>query len=85
MSDKIFVGRISETKVAWSKRISFSQKDLDTLKQHQNEKGYVNLNLKTSKEKGKQYLEIDTWKPANPDNGEPANLSNSVDSNELPF
>ena len=66
--EKIFVGRVTAEDMQgsngpWVKtKISFNQKDLDLLVQHQNEKGYVNLNFNRS-QKGSEYMEIDTWQP----------------------
>lgn len=43
--------------------LSFNEKFIDYLKNHFNEKGYVNLDLKLSKE-GKMYLDLNDWKPS---------------------
>lgn len=67
MSDKIFCGsgKIISTKYGELTKISFSQKDLDTLQANM-VNGWINLVVKEKKEKveGKptHYLEVDTWK-----------------------
>ncbi len=66
--DKIFVGRVTSEEMTsangpWTKtKISFNVEDMTKLKDHMNEKGYVNLNFNRSK-KGNEYIEIDTWQP----------------------
>ena len=68
MADKIFVGRVTADDMEgsngpWVKtKISFNAEDLAKLAEHQNEKGYVNLNFNRSK-KGSEYMEIDLWQP----------------------
>ena len=66
--DKIFVGRVTSEEMTsangpWTKtKISFNVEDMTKLKDHMNEKGFVNLNFNRSI-KGKDYIEIDTWQP----------------------
>lgn len=43
-------------------KISFNEADMKLLKENQNEKGYVNLNLQNLGT-DKPYLVIDDWKP----------------------
>lgn len=43
--------------------ISFSEKFIDYLKENFNSRGYVNLDLKESKE-GKLYLDLNDWQPS---------------------
>ena len=68
MSDKIFVGRVTSEEMTsangpWTKtKISFNVEDMTKLKDHMNEKGFVNLNFNRSM-KGNDYIEIDTWQP----------------------
>tara|TARA_R100000808_G_C2087885_1_gene109366 strand:- start:43 stop:432 length:390 start_codon:yes stop_codon:yes gene_type:complete len=68
VSNKIFVGRVkTEEKTGvngpWTKTsISFNQSDLDLLRSHMNQAGYVNLDFNRSK-KGNEYIEINTYKP----------------------
>lgn len=38
-------------------------KFIDYLKKHKNDKGWVNLDVLTSKEKGVLYLQLNDWKP----------------------
>lgn len=67
--DKIFCGsgREIETKFGKLLKLSFSSKDIDTLKSNLNEKGWINLVVKEKREKqeGKNthYLEVDTYQP----------------------
>ena len=45
--------------------LSFKVSDaIAWLKEHENEKGYVNCDLKRSKGGENCYLELDTWKPS---------------------
>ena len=66
--NKIFVGRVTTEEMTsasgpWTKtKISFNVEDMTKLKDHMNEKGYVNLNFNRS-QKGSEYMEIDTWQP----------------------
>jgi len=72
MSDKIFCGsaKIVPTKFGDLTKISFSQKDIDTLQANM-VNGWINLVVKEkqNKQDGKptHYLEVDQWKP-NPSN-----------------
>ena len=95
--EKIFVGsaKIITTQYGDLTKVSFSEKDLNTLKDNL-VNGWVNCVIKEKKNKveGKatHYLEIDTWKP-NTDNRSAPELAkaNEVDVNliehgsELPF
>lgn len=83
--EKIFCGsaKIIPTKFGELTKVSFSQKDIDTLQANINN-GWINLVIKEKKEKveGKatHYLEVDTYK------GTPANgLTNSKHAEDLPF
>ena len=66
---KIYVGsgKMKETSYGPLLKLSFNQKDLETLQANLNEKGYVNLNCNERKEEGKygetHSMTIDTWKP----------------------
>jgi len=45
-------------------RLSFEvDSAIEFLKKHKNEKGWVNVDLKKSKDKGVLYLELNDWKP----------------------
>lgn len=63
--DKVFVGNIKtkETKFGQIEVVGINKADIQTMAKHMNEKGWVNLLIKTSKD-GKRYLEVDTWKPS---------------------
>lgn len=67
--DKIFCGSGKEIETKFGKllKLSFSSKDIDTLKSNLNEKGWINLVVKEKREKqeGKNthYLEVDTYQP----------------------
>ena len=65
MSDKVFVGKgeKKQTKYGDLVKFGFTEKDLDTMKQHMSEKGWVNIVIKDGKN-GQPYAEIDTWKPS---------------------
>jgi hypothetical protein len=69
--DKIFCGsgKVINTKFGELTKISFSQKDIETLQANLNN-GWVNLVVKEKREKidGKptHYLEIDNYKKDNP-------------------
>ena len=43
--------------------LSFTEKFIDYLKENFNAKGYVNIDLKESKE-GKLYLDLNDWQPS---------------------
>jgi hypothetical protein len=82
-------GKIVTTKYGDLTKISFSQKDIDTLQENINN-GWVNLVLKEKKEKidGKptHYLEVDAWKPTPKDQPQEANGNKADDySDNLPF
>jgi hypothetical protein len=73
--EKVFVdGMIFKTpdentkeKAPWIKgKISFKADEfIAFLQKHKSETGWVNVDLKKSKEKGTLYLELNTWKPKN--------------------
>lgn len=83
MSEKTFVGsaRIIATKFGELTKVSFSAKDLETLKANLNN-GWVNAVVKEKKNKveGKptHYLEIDNYKPE-------AKKETLDNSDDLPF
>lgn len=60
----IFWNEPSEKAPEWVKgRISFKVKDvIEYLQANENERGYVNVNVKISRN-GDTYLELDTWQP----------------------
>jgi hypothetical protein len=62
MSDKIFVGKVTEKQTKFGNliKIGLNEKDLQKLEDNLSQTGWVNLALKPSK-KGGFYLEIDTY------------------------
>jgi hypothetical protein len=86
MEEKVFCGngKVITTKFGDMTKISFSEKDLQTLKNNLSN-GWVNCVLKEKKNKveGKptHYLEIDNWKP---DNAEKKEMT-PVGDDSLPF
>ena len=67
MSEKIFIGKIQvkDTQYGEIIKVGFSEKDLETLAEHKNERGWVNISILNSKNGGK-YGIIDTYQPAKP-------------------
>lgn len=65
MKDKVFLGRVKviNTRYGEMVKVSFGPKDLEMLKQHQNEQGWSNWVLKEG-QSGNKYLELDEWKGA---------------------
>lgn len=87
---KVFVGNCKVKTNNFNEKetnIGFTAENLETLKSHLNEKGWVNVTLKTSKE-GKPYLQVDTWKPNYQASAAPVDASNAGSGEaqeELPF
>jgi hypothetical protein len=57
---KLYVGRTTERENKFGEvetQIGFTQEHINTLQEHLNDKGWVNVTLKKSKE-GKPYLEL---------------------------
>lgn len=73
--DKIFVGstRVKNAKYGDIINVGFNQKDLDLLKNNLNERGWVNINLKSKKDGG-FYAELEQ-----PMQAKAAGASNTVD------
>lgn len=99
MSEKIFVGsaKIIATKFGSLTKVSFSAKDLETLKNNL-QNGWVNCVIKEKQNKveGKptHYLEVDSWKPTGVQtqsvvstglNGDMAEQFNQSFESDLPF
>ncbi len=63
--------------------LSFKTEEFIESLRKNDKNGWVNLNLKRSKE-GKLYAEVDTWEPSSARSAAPA-PSNSGDSSDLPF
>lgn len=70
MSDKIFAGgmRFEKPKEGTPEfvkgRLSFKVDEaVEFLQKYKNEKGWVNIDLLKSKEKGTLYLQLNDWKP----------------------
>lgn len=74
-NNKIFAGsgKVVKTQYGEMTKISFSQKDIDTMQSNM-VNGWINLVVKEKKEKveGKptHYLEVDTWKKSNDNTNE---------------
>ena len=70
MSDKIYVGsgKVVKTNFGELTKLSFSEEDINKMRQNLNERGYVNLVLKQKQNpmegKPTHYMEVDNWKPA---------------------
>ena len=68
MSEKVFCGsgKVVTTEFGELVKISFSKKDLETMLENLNDKGWINTVLKAKRnvEDGKatHYLEVDFWK-----------------------
>jgi len=65
MSDKVFVGKGEKKQTQYGEltKFGFTEKDLNTMKEHLSEKGWVNVVIKDGKN-GQPYAQIDTWKPS---------------------
>jgi hypothetical protein len=59
----VFVSRKETAPEFVKANLSFTEKFIDYLKENFNAKGYVNLDLKESKE-GKLYLDLNDWQPS---------------------
>ena len=85
--DKIFIGNVRRKDFeTWGyDQISFNSEDIEKLQQYQNEKGYVNLQLKVS-QNGTKYLEVDTYGLNLGQAPEPPVMNNApVDTSDIPF
>jgi len=91
--EKIFCGsgKIVQTKYGELTRISFSESDIEKLKNNLSN-GWINLLFKEKRNKveGKptHYLQVCTWKPSeNSSSSESPNSSNEpeITNNDLPF
>lgn len=72
-TDKVYVGRTTEATNKFGEletRIGFTADDLTKLQDNLNDKGWVNVTLKKSKE-GKPYLQVFTPAPAQADDKVP--------------
>lgn len=67
MTEKIFIGKVQvkDTKYGQIIKVGFSEKDLETLAEHKNERGWVNISILTS-QYGDKYAIIDTYQQAKP-------------------
>lgn len=86
--EKIYIGngKQLETKFGSMLKLSFSKKDLETMLENINEKGYININVNERKDIGKygetHYMVVDNWKPT----GEKHQASQEeININEIPF
>lgn len=88
--EKTFVGsaKIVTTKFGEMTKVSFSEKDIETLKANLS-KGWVNCVIKEKKNKveGKptHYLEIDNWKPTEQSAGIKPHNNDTPQHDDLPF
>jgi hypothetical protein len=82
--EKVFLGKVKvvQTKYGELKKVSFGSRDLETLKEHSNEQGWSNWNLKES-QNGGYYLELDTWSPKMQEVNKQFNENTKKD--DLPF
>lgn len=84
-TEKVYIGsgRIIKTKLGELPKISLSEQDLDKLRMHLNERGWVNLVMKAKQnpQEGKptHYLEVDMWK------AESSNGNFAPQKDDLPF
>lgn len=63
MADKIYIGRIEKRETVYGvlTKIGINKSDIDKLEANLSERGWVNLLMK--EKDGKQWLEIDQFKP----------------------
>lgn len=84
----VFVSRKETAPEFIKAKLSFTEKFIDYLKENFNAKGYVNLDLKESKE-GKLYLDLNEWKPQeqsqNNDNFTIPEDTQEIQSDSIPF
>lgn len=90
MAEKVFCGsaKIVQTKFGELTKVSFSQKDIDTMQQNMTN-GWINLVVKEKQNKveGKatHYLEVDNWKPDQSKQVESAPFIKPSDESDLPW
>lgn len=79
MDNKVFFGKVDKKQTQYGEliKLGFSKDDLIKMQQNLNEKGWVNIVLKTNKE-GKSYMEKDTYQPRN-------NSGGNNQGDDLPF
>ena len=86
MSEKIFIGKIQvkDTQYGEIIKVGFSEKDLETLAEHKNERGWVNISILNSKNGGK-YGIIDTYQQDKPQaqQGTPVGTEEYIDINDI--
>ena len=84
MADKVFVDgvitKIITTQYGEIIKLGVKVEEFKKFLETHEEKGWVNMNLMTSKDGDKKYLELDTWKP---DGQQAKPKSNDTDS--IPF
>ena len=91
MADKVFVGSAKKRTGTYGEffSVSFSKKDYETMAEHLNEKGYVNLVMNERKEVGKygdtHSLSIDTFVPKSSVVSELRKKSDTIDVSDIPF
>lgn len=64
MDNKVFFGKVDKKQTQYGEliKLGFSKDDLIKMQQHLNEKGWINIVVKTNKE-GKSYMEKDDYQP----------------------
>ena len=68
MSEKIYIKTVKAKESQYGVKLAFNAEELIAqIKEHKNDKGYINLELKKRKDADKfgntHYLEVDTYKP----------------------
>jgi len=84
MADKTFVGRVETVSGKFGDfyKIGISEKDITTLQDNLNAKGWVNLVLMTNKS-GRPYICVDTYEPKT--QSEPVQDVQEIDMEDIPF
>lgn len=64
MDNKVFFGKVDKKQTQYGEliKLGFSKDDLIKMQQNLNEKGWINIVLKTNKD-GKSYMEKDDYQP----------------------
>lgn len=78
--DGIFLEKKSFSNGGEIIKVSINPKFIEYYNANKNDKGYVNIDIKTSKDSSKMYAELNTFKPR-----EVAQVSDSNDDDDLPF
>jgi hypothetical protein len=89
MSDTVYINALRCKKTQYGTKISINvEKFIEELKSHQNDRGYVNIEIKEKKAPDQYgynaFAVLDTWKP-NKDAVQPAAPQTSKKTDDLPF